>query len=164
MSEPSAIDITMMQRALEQARAAAAMGEVPIGAVVYRGEEVLAEAHNLRESQRDPTAHAEILALRIAARKLASWRMDDCSIAVTLEPCPMCAGALVNARMPRLVYGAPDAKMGCVHTLYELCTDERFNHRLEVIAGVEADESVRLLQEFFAARRGKERPAKPSAE
>ena len=161
MSQPTPIDITMMQRALDQARAAAVMGEVPIGAVIYRGDEVLAEAHNLRESQRDPTAHAEVLALRIAAPKLTSWRLEDCSIAVTLEPCPMCAGALVNARIARLVYGAPDPKMGCVHTLYELCTDARFNHRLEVIAGVEQDECVRLLQAFFAARRGKDRPAKP---
>jgi len=153
----------MMQRALAQARRAAEIGEVPIGAVIYRGDEVFAEAFNLRETNRDPTAHAEILALREAAKKFASWRMEGCSIAVTLEPCPMCAGALVNARMERLIYGPPDPKMGAVHTLYELCTDSRFNHQMDVIAGVEAAGCVELLQTFFKARRGTEKPPKPRA-
>ena len=155
------LDRAMMLLALEQARQAAEAGEVPVGAVIYRGDQVLAQAHNLRESQRDPTAHAEILALRIAAKHFESWRMEGCSIAVTLEPCPMCAGALVNARMDRLIYGTTDPKMGAVHTLYQLCTDVRFNHRMEVIAGIEADMCARLLQGFFRARRGSEKPPKP---
>ena len=109
----------MMRLALEQAQRAAEMGEVPIGAVVYRGDEVLALAHNLRESRADPTAHAEILALKDAAAKLGTWRLDGCTIAVTLEPCPMCAGALINSRIARLVYGAPDPaiKQGVVSVL-----------------------------------------------
>jgi len=158
------LDIRMMKLALAEAAKAAAMGEVPIGAVVYRGDEVLAAAHNLRESTADPTAHAEILALKAAAKKVGSWRLDGCAIAVTLEPCPMCAGALVNSRIDRLVYGAPDEKMGCVDTLYELCTDTRFNHRLEVQAGVLQDECVAVLQDFFKARRGKVKPPKPRPE
>jgi tRNA(adenine34) deaminase len=154
-------DIAMMRQALRLAEQAAAIGEVPIGAVVYRGEEVLAQAHNRRELDADPTAHAEILVLRQAAAKVGVWRLDGCSIAVTLEPCPMCAGALVNSRLQRLVYGAADAKMGCVDTLHRLCDDARFNHRLVVIPGVLADESAALLQAFFRARRGADKPAKP---
>ena len=142
-----------MRLALDQARQAAAVGEVPVGAVVYRGESVLSQAHNLREKLADPTAHAEILALREAAQALGSWRLEACSIAVTLEPCPMCAGALVNARVQRLIYAADDPKMGCVRTLHELCTDPRFNHRLTVTGGVMADESSRLLKAFFQSRR-----------
>ena len=160
-AEAGQFDRAMMQRAIAAAQRAAEMGEVPVGAVIFRGDDVLAEAHNLRESQADPTAHAEILALRQAARKVGSWRLDGCSIAVTLEPCPMCAGALVNARVDRLVYGAPDPKMGCVDTLYELCTDARFNHRMEVVRGVMREACGDLLSRFFAARRGVDRPAKP---
>ena len=159
MSE--AHDESMMRLALEQAQRAAGVGEVPIGAVVYRGDEVLAAAHNLRESRADPTAHAEILALKQAAAKLGVWRLDGCAIAVTLEPCPMCAGALVNSRIQRLVYGTPDPKMGSVDTLYQLCTDTRFNHRLQVQSGVLQDECVAVLQAFFRARRGDEKPPKP---
>ena len=143
----------MMQRALEAARQAAAADEVPVGAVVYRDDEVLAVAHNLRETNEDPTAHAEILALREAAAKLGTWRLIGCGLAVTLEPCPMCAGALVNARLDELVYGAADPKMGCVHTLAELCTDGRFNHRLRVTAGVLAEPCAAVLVDFFKARR-----------
>jgi len=163
-SQPTALDRAMMMLALEQAQQAAAAGEVPVGAVIYRGDEILAQAFNLRESQRDPTAHAELLALRIAAPKMASWRMEGCSIAVTLEPCPMCAGALVNARMERLIYGATDPKMGAVHTLYELCTDARLNHRMEVIGGVEAKACAQVLQDFFRARRGAEKLPKPGGD
>ncbi len=161
LKQPSEVDLRMMSLALEQARQAAALGEVPVGAVIYRGEEILAQAFNLRESQRDPTAHAEILALRQAARKLASWRMEGCSIAVTLEPCPMCAGALVNGRMERLIYGAPDPKMGAVRSLYELCSEPRFNHQMTVIAGVQSESCAALLQTFFRARRGPDKPPKP---
>jgi tRNA(adenine34) deaminase len=162
MSE--AADETMMRLALEQARLAAEAGEVPVGAVVFRGDQVLASAHNLRERQADPTAHAEILALRQAARAVGVWRLDGCAIAVTLEPCPMCAGALLNSRIERLVYGAPDPKMGCVKTMYELCTDTRFNHRLIVRSGVLADECAAVLQAFFKARRGDDKPSKPAPE
>lgn len=150
---PTDTDLAMMRRAIELARAAAALDEVPVAAVIYRGEEVLAEAHNRRELDQDPTAHAEVLAIRDAARKLGSWRLEGCAIAVTLEPCPMCAGALVNARVPRLVYGAADPKMGCVTTLHRLCDDARFNHRMEVVPGVLADECGKLLREFFRAKR-----------
>ena len=148
-------DEAMMRRALRQAAAAADRGEVPVGAVVYRDDQVLAEAHNLRESANDPTAHAEILALKQAARAIGSWRLERCSLAVTLEPCPMCAGAMINARVKRLVYGAADPKMGCVRTLYELVTDQRFNHRIEVVEGVLADECGRVLSDFFDALRGR---------
>ncbi len=122
---------------------------------------VLAEAHNRREIDADPTAHAEMLALAAAAEQRGLWRLDGCAIAVTLEPCPMCAGALVNSRIDRLVYGPTDPKMGCVDTLYHICTDERFNHRLQVRGGVLAEPCVKLLQDFFKARRGKHKPPKP---
>ena len=152
--QPTDLDLKMMERAIELARQGALMGEVPVGAVVYRDDgQILGEAHNQRETAHDPTAHCEILALRQAAGAVGSWRLDGCAIAVTLEPCPMCAGALVNARIDRLVYGATDPKMGCVDTLYQLCTDSRFNHRLEVVGGVMAHQCVRLLQEFFQSRR-----------
>lgn len=152
----------MMRLALEQAAQASAIGEVPVGAVIYRSDEVLAAAYNLRESTADPTAHAEVLALREAAKKLGTWRLDGCTIAVTLEPCPMCAGALINSRIDRLIYGAPDPKMGCVDTMYELCTDTRFNHRLEVTGGILKDECVEVLQAFFQARRTGDKPPKPT--
>ena len=152
-AELAVLDAQMMARALAQAAQAAAAGEVPVGAVVYLGPRVLAEAHNRREAANDPTAHAEILALRAAAMELGSWRLGGCALAVTLEPCPMCAGALVNARLPRLVYGAADPKMGCVDTLYRLCGDPRFNHRVEVVRGVMADEAAGLLRAFFRTRR-----------
>ena len=154
MTMGSLQDELHMRRALAQARRAAAMGEVPVGAVVFRDRQVLAEAHNLRQSTNDPTAHAEILALRAAAKVLGTWRLNGCTMVVTLEPCPMCAGALVNGRVERLVYGAADPKMGCAHSLHQLCTDARFNHHLVVVPGVRADECGRLLSEFFAARRG----------
>ena len=147
------LDLDMMRRALDQARLAAGIGEVPVGAVVYQGDRVLAQAHNLREANADPTAHAEVLALRVAAQTLGTWRLVGCTIAVTLEPCPMCAGALVNARIDKLVYGAADPKMGCVDTLHQLCTDVRFNHRLQVVAGVMAQPCGQLLSQFFQQRR-----------
>jgi tRNA(adenine34) deaminase len=161
--QPTELDRSMMQRALVLASKAAVMGEVPVGAVIYRGEQVLAEAHNLRESQRDPTAHAEMIAMREAAKAMASWRIEDCTLAVTLEPCPMCAGALVNARVPRLVYGALDPNMGAVDSLYNVCNDPRLNHRLEVVAGVEADQCAAVLQAFFRLRRTPDPPAKPGS-
>ena len=154
-------DTAMMRRALEQAALAAQAREVPVGAVVFHEAGVLAAAHNRRESDADPTAHAEMLALREAARRLGTWRLDGCQIAVTLEPCPMCAGALINSRIDRLIYGATDPKMGCVETFYALCTDARFNHRLEVRGGVLAAECASVLQAFFQARRAGDKPDKP---
>jgi len=146
-------DQEMMHLALEQAQLAAEMGEVPVGAVVYTADKVLAQTHNLRESTHDPTAHAEVLALRQASEVLGSWRLEHCAMAVTLEPCPMCAGALVNARVATLIYGATDPKMGCVDTLASLCTEPRFNHRLTVRSGILAEQSAKLLKDFFASRR-----------
>jgi tRNA(adenine34) deaminase len=155
-------DEAMMALALDLARQAAAAGEVPVGAVVYLGDRLLGEGRNRREALADPTAHAEVLALREAARALGVWRLDGCTLAATLEPCPMCAGALVNARVARLVYAAPDPKMGCVDTLHRLCTEPRFNHRLEVVSGLRAAEAGELLRDFFRERRGPERPPKPT--
>ncbi len=143
----------MMRLAIEQARAAAAVGEVPIGAVIYRADEVLAAAHNQRETDHDPTAHAEVVVLRAAARRIGSWRLNGWTLAVTLEPCPMCAGAVVNSRLDRLVYGVADPKMGCVDTLARLCSEPRFNHRVEVRRGVLAEQCAELLQDFFRCRR-----------
>jgi tRNA(adenine34) deaminase len=147
------LDIAMMRRALRLAEQAAAMGEVPIGAVVYRGDRVIAEAFNLRESVSDPTGHAELLAIRKAGQVLGEWRLNDCSLAVTLEPCPMCAGGLVNARLGRLIYGAADPKAGACETLYEIPVDNRLNHRVSMHGGVLADECRRQLREFFQRRR-----------
>ncbi len=149
----SDFDLQMMHRAIRLASEAAAIGEVPVGAVICQGQTVLAEAGNLRERSQDPTAHAEVLALRQAAEVLGSWRLIGCTMYVTLEPCPMCAGALVNARVDRLVYGASDPKMGCCRTFYELCDEPRFNHRMEVVPGVLAEETGQLLSQFFQARR-----------
>jgi tRNA(adenine34) deaminase len=145
----------LMRLALDQARLALAHDEVPIGAVLYHHPtgRLLGRAHNRRILDRDPTAHAEILAIRQAAQALGDWRLEDTTLAVTLEPCPMCAGAIVSARIPRLIYGCPDPKGGAVATLYTICTDPRLNHRVDVTAGVLADECARLLTAFFAAKR-----------
>jgi tRNA(adenine34) deaminase len=127
---------------------------VPIGAVIVSpGGKVLARAHNLRESLQDPTAHAELLAITAAARALGSWRLEGCILYVTLEPCPMCAGAIVLARLPRVVYGCTDPKAGACHTLYRITEDGRLNHRAEVTGDVLADQCAALLREFFQARR-----------
>jgi tRNA(adenine34) deaminase len=145
----------LIQLAIEQAKIALHHDEVPIGAVLYHvpTARVLGQAHNRRILDRDPTAHAEILAIRQAAQTLGDWRLEDTILAVTLEPCPMCAGAIVNARIPRLVYGCTDPKAGAVHTLYTLCTDPRLNHRLQVEPNVRAPECATLLTDFFAAKR-----------
>ena len=150
---PTETDLAMMRRALDLAANAAKEGEVPIAAVIYRGDECIAEGWNRRENDHDASAHAEIVAIREAGRKLGQWRLNGLSMAVTLEPCPMCAGALVNSRIERLIYGADDPKAGACRTLYEIPSDQRLNHRLDVIGGVMADESVGLLQAFFSARR-----------
>ncbi|MFG0331203.1 MAG: tRNA adenosine(34) deaminase TadA [Phycisphaerales bacterium] len=149
----SAHDQKMMRAAIDLAKEAWSIGEVPVGALVYRGDEILGRGHNLREDLCDPTAHAEIIAIREAADKLGEWRLNDCTLVVTLEPCPMCAGAIVNGRVGRLVYGASDPKAGAVETLYKLCTDHRLNHRVEVVSGVMAGECSKLLKDFFRERR-----------
>jgi tRNA(adenine34) deaminase len=142
-----------MMEAIRQAQAAAAEDEVPVGAVIVRDGKILAQAHNGREQLRDPTAHAEMLAITQAASSLADWRLEGCTLYVTLEPCPMCAGAIVLARIPRVVFGATDPKAGAVRSLYRLLDDPRLNHRCEIVEGVMAQECGALLTEFFAAKR-----------
>jgi len=142
-----------MRLALEEAQAAGDAGDVPIGAVVARGEEVLARAGNARERQRDPTAHAEVLALRQAAAAAGSWHLEGCILVVTLEPCAMCSGALVLARVDRLVFGAADPKAGFAGSLGDLVRDPRLNHAIDVTAGVLEAECGELLRSFFAERR-----------
>lgn len=148
------IDEKFMREALAEARAAAAVGEVPIGAVVVRAGEIVARAHNRRELDQDPSAHAEFAALCAAARSLGRWRLSDCTVYVTLEPCCMCAGLMVNARVGRCVYGAADAKAGALGSLYDLNADSRLNHRFNVHAGVLADECREVLSGYFAGLRG----------
>jgi tRNA(adenine34) deaminase len=142
-----------MRQALAEARRCLEWGDVPIGAVVSRGDEVVARAGNGRHKRGDPTAHAEILAIRAAGEALRTWRLEGCTIHVTLEPCAMCAGAMVLARVDRLVFGAPDPKAGFVGSLGDLVRDPRLNHRLEVDGGILASESSALLRAFFAERR-----------
>ena len=142
-----------MRIALERARACLEHGDVPIGAVVVRSSEILASAGNERELRGDPTAHAEVLALRAAAESVGSWRLDGCTLYVTLEPCAMCAGAVVLSRLDRLVFGTADPKAGFVGSLGDLVRDPRLNHRAAVTAGVLAAESVELLRAFFRERR-----------
>lgn len=144
-----------MAEALAEARKAAAEGEVPIGAVVVVDGRIVGRGRNARETRRDPTAHAELLALQEAARTLQRWRMTGATVYATLEPCPMCAGALVNARVDRLVYAVPDPKAGAAGTLFDVPRDPRLNHRVEVVSGVMAEECGELLSSFFRSRRGK---------
>ena len=146
-------DEQFMRLALAEAERAAAHDDVPIGAVVVRGDEAIATAGNERELRRDPTAHAEVLALRAAAEALGGWRIPDSVLYVTLEPCAMCAGAVVLARVPRVVYGAPDPKAGAAGSVLDVLAEPRLNHRPEVIGGVLADESAAILADFFAGRR-----------
>jgi tRNA(adenine34) deaminase len=150
---PSDREVAFMRRALAAAEAAAGQGEVPVGAVVVLGDQVVAVAHNERETASDPTAHAEVLALRRAAAALGSWRLCDADLYVTMEPCPMCAGALVNARIRRLYFGCDDPKAGAVRTLYTLLDDRRLNHRVEVVPGLLAPEGAALLRSFFSRLR-----------
>jgi tRNA(adenine34) deaminase len=147
------VDEAMMRRALELARSAAGDDDVPIGAVVARGEEVLGAAGNERELRGDPTAHAEVLALRQASERLGGWRLPETTIYFNLEPCAMCAGAIALARVPRLVYGAPDPKGGAVGTVIDLYAEPVVNHRPQVESGLLAKESAALLESFFSARR-----------
>lgn len=150
---PAVSDLDAMQLALREARAAEAHGDVPIGAVVVRDGEVIAARHNERELTGDPTAHAEVLAIRAAAEVVGHWRLLDCTLYVTLEPCVMCAGAIVNSRIGRVVYAATDPKAGAVASLYEVCSDQRLNHRPPVEGGLCSQEAGDLLRAFFASRR-----------
>ena len=142
-----------MKIAIEQAKIAEENGDVPIGAVIVYEKQIIGKAYNQREQLQDPTAHAEIIALTQAAAFIESWRLHGCTMYVTLEPCPMCAGALVLARIDRLVYGCDDPKTGAIKSLYNIVTDERLNHTIDVTSGVLAEECSSLLQHFFRRRR-----------
>ncbi len=143
------LDTHFMQQALTLARSAASIGEVPIAALLVRDGIVIAEAHNLRETKQDPTAHAEVIAIREGARQTNSWRLIDTTLYVTLEPCTMCIGAIVLARIPRLVFGATDPKAGACGSIMNIPPEPRLNHRVEVVEGVCAEDSQALLQDFF---------------
>jgi len=142
-----------MQMALREAESAMAQDEVPVGVIIVQGSRVIAAAHNQREQLRDPTAHAEMIAITQAAEALHDWRLEKCTLYVTLEPCPMCAGAILQARIPTVVYGATDRKAGAVDSLFHLLGDERLNHRCEVIGGVLAEPCGLILTEFFQRQR-----------
>jgi tRNA(adenine34) deaminase len=152
LDDPS---IAAMQHAIALARQAQLLGEVPIGCVIVHDPtgQIIGSGYNRRQTDHDPTAHAEIVAMRQAGQSLSHWRLLDCTLYVTLEPCPMCAGAIVNARIPRLVYGCDDPKAGAVKTLFQLCEDPRLNHRVEVRGGILREECAQLLKDFFAAQR-----------
>ena len=146
-------DVSWMGKALELARQATEKGEVPVGAVVIKEGNLVAAAHNLREQSGNPVAHAEMLAIQSAAKKLGNWRLTETTLYVTLEPCPMCAGAIILARIPRVVFGAADPKSGAAGSLYNIVQDERLNHKVELLSGVCAEESSALLRTFFENRR-----------
>ncbi len=149
--QPTTTDIEMMERAIELAQQSADAGEVPVGAIVYntQTEEIVAQAHNTREMHNNPAGHAEFSAIQDACNAIGDWRLNECTLVVTLEPCPMCAGLIVNARVGRLVYGASDPKAGAVRSLFELCDDTRLNHRCEIHAGVLGDRCSDQLSTFF---------------
>jgi tRNA(adenine34) deaminase len=144
-----------MREAIVEARKAEAITEVPIGAVIVYEGQIIGRGHNLRETSLDPTAHAEMIAIREASMRLEAWRLSGCTLYVTLEPCPMCAGAIVQSRIDRVVYGTADPKAGCAGTLMNLLQEERFNHRTEIVEGVLQEECARLLTDFFRRLRGK---------
>ncbi|WP_238655847.1 tRNA adenosine(34) deaminase TadA [Paenibacillus piscarius] len=158
-AEERALHERWMAEAIGEARKAEALGEVPIGAVVVHNDTIIGRGYNLRETTLDSTAHAEMVAIREASTVLGSWRLLDCRLYVTLEPCPMCAGAMVQARVPLTVYGTPDPKAGCAGTLMNLLEESRFNHRTEVIQGVLQEECAELLTSFFRRLR-QQRPAR----
>jgi tRNA(adenine34) deaminase len=149
-------DIYFMRLALEEAGAAYEEGEVPVGALLVIDGEIICTARNCREANFDPTGHAEILAMRQAAQKIGNWRLSEATLYVTKEPCPMCAGAMINARLGKLVYGCGDVKGGAVANLYQLLSDSRLNHQVEIVSGVLEEESAQLLKRFFGERRNKE--------
>ena len=142
-----------MKIALQEAKKAGAAGEVPIGAIIVYNDEIIAKASNLRETKQNAVMHAELMAIQEACEKIGSWRLEDTTLYVTLEPCPMCAGAILQSRIPTVIYGARDRKAGCVHSLYELLNDGRFNHRCDVTEGILAEECGQILTEFFKGLR-----------
>lgn len=152
-NERQKIDEKYMTICLELARKAQEQGEVPIGALIARGDEILAIGHNKKEKENDPTAHAELLVIQEAAKKIANWRLTNCTLYVSLEPCPMCAGAIIQSRIKRLVYGCNDPKAGAVSSLYQITQDKRLNHQTEVTSGVFSSECSELLTSFFKSRR-----------
>ncbi|HSJ37032.1 MAG TPA: tRNA adenosine(34) deaminase TadA [Planococcus sp. (in: firmicutes)] len=154
------LDQHYMRLAIEEANKAGAKGEVPIGAIIVHDGNVIARAHNLRETTRNAVTHAELMAIQQACEALDNWRLEDTILYVTLEPCPMCAGAILQSRIPRVVYGARDPKAGCVDSLYRLLNDERFNHQCEVKENVLADECGGLLSQFFRDLRDKKKKRK----
>lgn len=153
-------DQQYMQLAIEEAKKAYSLGEVPIGAIIVHEDKIIARAHNLRETSQNATTHAELLAIQEACGELGSWRLEETTLYVTLEPCTMCAGAILQSRIPRVVYGARDPKGGCVHSLYELLNDARFNHESDITEGVLALECGQLLTNFFKALRDRKKAAK----
>lgn len=153
-------DQVFMQLALEEAKKAADLGEVPIGAVLVYQDEVIARTHNLRETTQNAVTHAELMVIQEACGKIGSWRLENTTLYVTLEPCPMCAGAILQSRVPRVVYGARDIKAGCVDSLYRLLNDARFNHECEVVEGVLADECGEILTDFFQTLRERKKAEK----
>lgn len=153
-------DRQYMQLAIEEAKKAEALAEVPIGAIIVHRGEVIARAHNLRETSQNAVTHAELSAIQGACEKLGSWRLEETTLYVTLEPCPMCAGAILQSRIPRVVYGARDPKAGCVDSLYRLLNDPRFNHECEVVEGVLSDECGAMLTAFFRAIRERKKMMK----
>lgn len=142
-------DIRWMQEALKEATIALQKGEVPIGAVIVYNGQIVGRGHNLRETTKDPLAHAEIIAIKEASRTMQAWRLSDCTLYVTLEPCPMCAGAIVQSRIAKVVFGTDDLKAGCAGTLMNLLQEPRFNHESQVVSGVLQDESAKMLKDFF---------------
>ncbi len=153
-------DRQFMQLALKEAKKAGDLGEVPIGAVIVHEGKVIASASNLRETTQNAVTHAELMAIQQACEKIGSWRLEETTLYVTLEPCPMCAGAILQSRIPRIVYGARDMKAGCVDSLYRLLNDPRFNHECEVTEGVLAEECGRILTDFFRALRERKKAEK----
>ena len=147
--------IKFMEQALIEAKKAEKLKEVPIGAVIVKNGEIIARAHNLKETLKNPIAHAEMLAIQKASEKLNNWRLDDCILYVTLEPCPMCAGSLIQARIPELVYGTIDPKAGCAGTLLNLLQDDRFNHKVKITSGIMEEECSKILKDFFQKLRKK---------
>lgn len=153
-------DQYFMNEAIQEAKKAEILGEVPIGAVIVYQNQIIARAHNLRETTQNAVTHAELLAIQEACKALGSWRLEDTTLYVTLEPCPMCAGAILQSRIPRVVYGARDPKAGCVHSLYQLLNDSRFNHECDVTEGVLAEECSFLLTNFFKNLRKRKKEEK----
>nr|WP_106782100.1 tRNA adenosine(34) deaminase TadA [Lysinibacillus timonensis] len=153
-------DDQFMKEAMKEAKKAADIGEVPIGAVIVYKDEIIARAHNLRETSQNAVTHAELMAIQQACNVIQSWRLEETTLYVTLEPCPMCAGAILQSRIPRVVYGARDPKAGCVHSLYEMLNDSRFNHECTVTDGVLAEECGQILTDFFRTLRERNKAEK----